>query len=262
MTRRLTRSTGAAGRAALLGAGAVIAMLMPGAASAGPPFRTDDPEPVEYQHWEVYGFSQATHVRGDTAGTLPGLEVNYGVAPDVQLHLIAPVAFDSPSGSGTKFGYGDTELGVKYRFIQEDEEGWRPMVGIFPMLELPTGNAHRGLGTGHTHAFLPIWLQKGFGEWSTYGGGGYNINPGAGNKNFWFFGWQVQRKITDQLTLGVEVFHQTADTVGGRDSTGFNLGGIFDFTENHHLLFSAGRGIQHPTDTNEFSYYLAYQLTF
>jgi hypothetical protein len=240
-----------------LGSGAAAAMLLPRSAIAGPPFRTDDPEPVEYQHWEVYGFSQAAHIGGDTSGTLPGLEVNYGAAPNLQLHLIAPIAFDK-----TKSGYGDTELGVKCRFVQEDEKGWRPMVGIFPLLEVPTGDTHRGLGAGYAREFLPLWVQKSFGGWSTYGGGGYWINPGAGQKNFWFTGWQVQRKITDQLTLGGEIFHQTAGVVGGRDSTGFNLGGFFDVTQSHHLLFSFGRGVQHATDTNQFSYYIAYQLTF
>jgi len=33
--------------------------LMPGVANAGPPFRTDDPEPVDYQHYEFYTFSPA-----------------------------------------------------------------------------------------------------------------------------------------------------------------------------------------------------------
>ena len=162
---------------------AVALLLASGAAIAGPPYRTDDPEPVDYQHWEVYGFSTATHIRGDTSGILPGVEVNYGAAPDLQLHLIAPLAFDKPADGGWQSGYGDTELGVKYRFIQEDEKGWRPMVGVFPLLELPTGNAERGLGTGHAHEFLPLWLQKCFGEWTTFGGGGYWIFPGGGNKN-------------------------------------------------------------------------------
>jgi hypothetical protein len=209
---------------------------MSGSAIAGPPFRTDDPEPVEHQHWEVYGFSQATHIRGDSSGTLPGLEVNYGVAPNLQLHLIAPIAFDRPTGGSWQSGYGDTELGLKYRFVQEDETSWRPMIGVFPLLEVPTGDAPRGLGAGHAREFLPLWVQKSFGDWSTYGGGGYWINPGAGNKNFWFMGWQIQRKITEQLALGGEIFHQTATAAGGRDSTGFNIGGIFDVTDNHHLL--------------------------
>jgi hypothetical protein len=231
-------------------------------ASAGPPFRTDDPEPVDYQHWEVYAFSTATEARPDTAGVLPGVEINYGAAPTLQLHVIAPLAFDAPHGSGTRFGYGDTEFGVKYRFIQEDEEGWRPQIGVFPLLEAPTGDASRGLGSGHAHEFLPVWAQKSFGDWTTYGGGGYWINPGAGNKNYWFTGWLLERKVTDKLTLGGEIFHQTADTVSDHDGTGFNLGGVYDITENHHILLSAGRGIQYAADTNQFSYYLGYQLTF
>ncbi len=72
----------------------------------------------------------------------------------------------------------------------------------------------------------------------------------------------MQRKITEQLTLGGEVFHQTANVVGGADTTGFNLGGIYDITENHHILFSAGRGVQNAGTTNEFSFYVGYQLTF
>jgi len=32
-----------------------------------------------------------------------------------------------------------------------------------------------------------------------------------------------------------------------KDSTGFNLGGIYDFAENYHLLFSAGRGLTSPS---------------
>lgn len=246
----------------ILVAAAMLVLARP--AAAGPPFLTDDPVPVDYQHWEIYGFSQGTHKQGDTSGTLPGVEINYGAAPNLQLHLIAPVgAFDKPGGSaGTKFGYGDTELGVKYRFIEESKDGWWPQVGVFPLFEAPTGNLQRGLGTGRVHEFLPVWLQKDFDPWVTYGGGGYWINPGPGNQNYWFAGWVLQRQITKQLALGAEAFHQTADKIGGKDSTGFNLGGIYDFTDNYHLLFSAGRGLQNVTATNQFSYYLALQLTF
>ena len=65
-------------------------------------------------------------------------------------------------------------------------------------------------------AFIPIWLQKDFGDWTTYGGGGYWINPGPGNRNYWFAGWLLQRQVTKQLALGAEVFHQTASMAGRR----------------------------------------------
>jgi len=235
------------------------AMVAVDAARAGPPFRTDDPEPVEYQHWEIYGFAAATQVQGERSGVLPGVEVNYGAVPDLQLHIIAPLAFDKPSGNDTRHGYGDTEVGIKYRFVHEDQGGWRPQVGTFPLIELPTGNADRNLGTGHTRLFVPVWVQKSIADWTTYGGGGYWINHGADNRNYWFFGWLLQRKINDKLAVGGEIFHQTADKIGGAESTGFNFGGTYDFTEHYHLLFSGGRGIQSARTTNEFSYYLAGQ---
>jgi hypothetical protein len=231
-------------------------------AIAGPPFRTDDPEPVELGHWEIYGFTAGTHVRGDTGGALAGLEVNYGAAPNLQLHLVAPLAFDSPAGAPSQTGIGDVELGAKYRFVTPDEGDWYPQVGTFPLLEIPSGDARRGLGGGKLRSFLPLWLQKDFGKWTTYGGAGYWINPGTANRDYWFTGWLLQYQVTPSLALGGEIFHQTADKIGGGDSTGFSLGGIYDFSAHYHLLFSGGRGVQHPVLTNQASWYLALQSTF
>ena len=237
--------------------------LAPFSAIAGPPFRTDDPEPVDYGHYEFYNFFSGTHVTGDRSGVGPAFELNYGLIPNGQFHIVAPLAFDNPSGSPSQFGIGDTELGFKYRFIQEDEKGWRPQVGVFPFLEVPTGDQSLGLGAGHWREYLPLWIQKSFGDWTTYGGAGYWINHGGGtdDKNFWYFGWLLQRKVTDKLVIGAELFHQTADTIGGKESTGFNVGAIYDFDEHNHLLMSAGRGLQNASDTNRFSWYIAYQIT-
>ncbi|MDA8230113.1 MAG: hypothetical protein M0006_02120 [Magnetospirillum sp.] len=255
---------------ALLPAVAVLGAAWP--ALAGPPYLTDDPEPVDYGHWEVYGFATGSVVRGDSAGILPAMEVNYGALPDVQLHVMVPIAYNSQSVTGNQFGYGDTEFGVKYRLVNPGEGDWWPEIGIFPTVVAPTGDAAKALGTGRTHEYLPVWLQKTFGGWITDAGGGYWINPGPGNKNYWFVGGSLQRKVTDSLTLGGEVFHETAFLTGGpgtpgfplgsRDATGFNIGAVYDFTENYHLLVSAGRGLQNVAATNEFSYYVGYQWTY
>lgn len=231
-------------------------------AAAGPPFMTDDPEPVDLGHWEIYGFTAGSHVRGNTGGTLAGVEVNYGAAPNLQLHLIAPLAFDRPGDGTIRAGMGDLELGAKYRFITPDDDDSFPQIGTFPLLEVPAGDAQRGLGSGEVKAFLPLWLQKDFGHWTSYGGAGYWINPGAGNRNYWFAGWLLQYQFTPSLALGAEVFHETADTLGGGDMTGFNLGGIYDFSEHYHLLFSGGRGLQNAAQANQASWYLAIQSTF
>src|SRR5450432_2682101 len=98
-----------------------LCVILVGNASAGPPFLTDDPEPVDYQHWEFYLASMDFKTADDWSGTAPHVEVNYGVISNVQLHVIAPLAYDAPSVGPAHYGYGDTELGIKFRFIQETD---------------------------------------------------------------------------------------------------------------------------------------------
>jgi hypothetical protein len=233
------------------------ASFAPSAAWGGPPFITDDPEPVDYRHGEFYISSMYTNNRDGKEGTLPHFEFNYGAVPDVQLHILIPLAFVHPNGGPTMYGLGDTELGVKYRFIHENET--TPQVGSFPLVHLPTGDSARGLGVGHVQLFFPVWAQKSLGPWTTYGGGGYWINPGGGNKNFWQLGWLWQRDITKAITLGAEIFYFGKNMDNGRDQTGYNIGCIFNISEEHHILLSAGSDI---AGDNRFSDYLGYQWTF
>ena len=180
-------------RATFIGSATAPALLLLShVCLAGPPFFTDDPVPVEPGHWEINNYSAGTFVKGAAAGAMAGIDANYGPVENVQLHLLAPVAFAQSSGMSEQFGVGDIEVGVKYRFLPAGNNDWWPQIGFYPFLDFPTGNAARGLGTGETHAFFPIWLQKDFGKWTTYGGGGYWINPGAGNENYWYAGWVLQ----------------------------------------------------------------------
>ena len=231
--------------------------LLPFSLHAGPPFVTDDPEPVEYKHWEVYLASQLFHDSDGWTGTVPQVEVNYGVVPNLQLHVIVSDAFTATSSNAKAVGFGDIELGAKFRFIQQTR--WIPEVATFPLLELPTASHRRGLGDDHLQTFLPLWLQKDFGKWTVYGGGGYWINPGANNKNWGFMGLLVQRKVADYLTLGTEVFHETVQERGGKSSTFINPGGVWDLNELEHILFSAGHTVQWKSG---FQAYVAIQFTF
>jgi hypothetical protein len=229
-----------------------------GTAYGGPPFVTDDPEPVDYQHWEFYVASADSKTGGDWSGTGPHFEVNYGVLPDVQLHLIAPLAYDVPPDGRSHYGVGDTEIGVKYRFLHETNN--LPQIGIFPLLEIPTGSESENLGNGHWQAFLPLWLQKSWGSWTLYGGGGYGINSFSGNRNWEFAGAVLQKQVLPNLAIGAEVYHQTASQPDFPNvGTAFNVGTVLDLSEQHHLLFSVGRSLDGPVN---FQCYIAWQFTF
>ena len=157
----------------------------------------------------------------------------------------------------TRFGFGDAELGVKVRFVQERDGV--PMIGTFPLVEVPTGSATSGLGNGAAQVFLPLWLQKHWGSWQTYGGGGYGINRATGGKDWWYAGWQAQYAFPSVATLGVETYYATSHTQGGTRDLACNVGLVLDLTGHHHVLLSAGRDLLGPV---QFQSYVAYQLTF
>ncbi len=227
---------------------------------AGPPFLTDDPIPTPYRHGEAYLFSAGSRgIDGTMLGSAPGVELNYSFWRDTFVHLIVPLTYSNPALGPSAYGPGDVELGFKWHMVHQTHD--RPDIGIFPLVELPVGNQRRGLGSGQTQVFLPLWLQKDWGPWTSYGGGGYWVNPGTGNRNWWFTGIMLQRQISAKLYLGGEIFHTTAQTVGGSSATAFNLGGGYELGGPYQVLFSAGRNLT-DVAANRFSYYLALYREF
>ena len=203
----------------------------------GPPFDTDDPEPVNFKHWEYYISSINNHQQSVWSGTSPHFEINYGLVPNVQVHLLMPMNYFFSRNQGSGFGYADTEFGIKYRFVQETENS--PQIGTFPIIEIPTIK-NSEFSDGKTKIYLPVWMQKSWGKLTTYGGAGYWINPGAGNKNWIFSGWEIQYDFSKTLTLGGEIYYHTASSKDTRSEMGFNLGGSVNPTEKFHIIFSFG----------------------
>lgn len=109
---------------------------------------------------------------------------------------------------------------------------------------------------------LPVWLEKNRGKWSAFGGAGCELNRGGGSRNFCETGFAVTNQIRKDLQLGVEIFHQTADTIGGQDTTSVGTGIRYDLNEHFHLLGYIGRGIQNASDTDRLNWYSSVLFTF
>jgi hypothetical protein len=217
---------------------------------SGPPFGTDDPETVLFRHWEYYISSINTYQAGVWAGTSPHLEFNYGLVPNVQVHLLLPMNYNYIPHQSGNIGYADTEFGVKFRFIEENDNS--PQVGIFPLAEIPTVK-NSEFSNGKTKIFLPVWAQKSWGKFTSYGGAGYWINPGENNKNWIYAGWEAQYNFSPALMLGGEVFYHSANTMDGKSGAGFNLGGAVNPSERFHIIFSFGHSLKND---NMFSSYI------
>jgi len=227
---------------------------------AGPPFVTDDPGIFPRHTGEAYLFSAGTLSAGGFAfGAYPGVEVNYSALRNTFFHLVVPMAYNDPDHGRSAYGPGDVELGFKWRFLDQADDGVD--VAIFPLAELPTGRARQGLGNRRASYILPVWLERDWGPWTMYGGAGRWFMNDPGQRDWWFTGALLQRQLTSALYLGGEVFHETPQTVGGRSSTGFNVGGGYTVDGPWQVLFSAGRNLTDVAD-NRFSYYLSLYRPF
>ncbi len=254
----MTGDARAAARLGLAPAVAVAVMLLaPGAALAGPPFLTDDPEPTDTGRWEIYAPELDAAGRGrDYEGGL-GAELNYGAAPDLQLTLGLPAGYVHEAG-GFRAGPGDLELSAKYRFFHDEAAGLS--IAAFPGVTLPT--AGRGLGAGRITALLPVWVQKDAGPWSLFGGGGYAINPGPDARNYWTGGVAVSRQVTPRLLLGLEADRQGAETLDARSKTSLGLGAILQLKAPFRLLGSAGPTFVDGQGATGFHGFLALGIDF
>jgi hypothetical protein len=227
-------------------------------ALAGPPYITDDPEPTDLGHWEIYAYTQATRVGGEALGE-QGLDINYGGARDLQLTAVLPLESDTGAGRA-RAGFGDLQLAAKYKFLHQDDKGWGPDVSFFPRVFVPTATHY--FGDGRTQILLPLWAEKDWGKWSVFGGGGYTFNPGPGNRNYAMAGVAVTRKVTPKLTLGVEVYTQGADTIGRKPLTGIGPGFTWQMFEHFALIGSGGPALQNQTPAQQGFYYLAVLATY
>ncbi|WP_238525362.1 transporter [Methylovorus sp. MP688] len=228
---------------------------------AGPPFVTDDPEPVAEHGWEVnYAVSKSWEPHAASVA-MPAIDINYGFTSDIQLHAQPRYSYER-DGHQHEYGIDNTEVGVKYRFFHQTVDGKEFMLGIYPLLQLPTGNRHLGDARGRTQWFLPLWGQLNTENWTLYGGGGYRINQYANSKNSWFTGATVLYNVSHSLRLGGEMFNESATEQEGKHVAGFNLGGIYNLSPDYAILFSAGKALNNLSENYKLSTYIALQVIY
>ncbi len=226
-------------------------------ATAGPPYLTDDPEPTDYKHFEIYTFSQGMATQDGVSGS-GGIDFNYGGAPNLQLTATLPGAYSFRASGSSAAGLGNVELAAKYRFLTQANFGLD--VAFFPRVFLPSASPN--VGDPHASYLFPIWIEKDWDKWSAFGGGGCEINRGENSQDFCLMGAVVTRQVASNLQVGLELFHQTPDTQGGQATTSVGAGVKYDLSDNFHLLGYLGRGIQNAEATDRYNWYAAILFTF
>ena len=235
----------------------LMALLLAAPAWAGPPYITDDPEPTELKQFEIYLFAAGSDARDGTEAAT-GIDFNYGAAPDLQLTAVVPLAYENPLGERSTSGLGNVELAAKYRFLHQDQVGWD--VAVFPRYIFHSASSDAG--SQHSAIVLPVWVEKDWNSWSTFGGGGCVIQHGDDVKNFCLAGWAVTRTVLPPLQLGLELVYRSADAPGGSASTAMGAGLRYDIDEHYHFLASIGPTLTNAAETRRYSWYASLLLTF
>lgn len=199
-------------------------------AFAAPPFFTNDINMTLFKTWDLYLFVVYDRDPGFSRIFAPAIEIDYGVTPDFELHfttfMLTSVPREPEYGVNAS-GLSDIELGFEYRLLSETKD--RPQLAIFPVVQVPTGNAELGLGNGEPWYQLPLVIQKSWGSWTAFGQIGYAINNAPQQLSYWFGGAVVQHQFTDKFNLGLELRSQgaMAEIPGGGAYTLVSIGGEY-----------------------------------
>jgi hypothetical protein len=88
--------------------------------------------------------------RDDLTGGL-----RFGLTPSLDFHWFSSDFLHIMDGSGNRTGFGDTWLGLRYRFLKQTKR--RPSLGVYYVAKIPSASAALGLGSGqvdHAISFL------------------------------------------------------------------------------------------------------------
>jgi hypothetical protein len=250
------------GRRVAAGTALLCAMCWQGAAFAqgGPPLITDDPYTPGQNNWEI-NIAGTLERRAQTwLWETPLLDINYGCGERVQIKYEIPYLIEDQEGAEAQGGVGNSGLGVKWRFLDEDKHGIA--MAVSPAFEFNTDASarRRGLVSDNLAFVLPFQIARSFGKM------GLNLEIGYAlveqEENEWLYGLAFGYDANENLQLLAE-FRGSAHRDFGQHELLFQVGGRHRLTENLNLLLAAGRGI-HSASGEDIKYlgYLGLQFTF
>ena len=244
---------------------AVVAMLaallfVPDAARAqgGPPYLTTDPGTPGNGNWEINLATMLTKEPGSTATQSPLLEVNFGLGDRIQLSYGMPYVIQSTSGAPQHTGWGNALFGVKWRFLDQGDEGWQ--VSTFPQVETAgSARAQReGIAIDGPRLLLPVEVARKVGPLDVNFEVGYYLPRNGPDERF--FGLIAGRQVTPRLELDGELFHDRASG-GPPNETTLDFGLRYKLRPAFIVLFMAGRSVSGDSDGHaQFLGYLGVQI--
>ena len=212
-------------------------------AQGGPPYYTNDPGTPGNLNWEINLGYMPFLFSNQSVSHTPDVDINFGVRERIQLtYENAWLRVQNP-GLRTKFGLGQSNPGVKWRFYDAGENGLS--ISIFPQFFLndPGDGVRRGITPPNSSFLMPAEFSKKFGPIDV----DYEIGYLAVHKgpDGWLTGLVAGHEFTPKLELDLELYNQ-GTFHPSLNVPSFDVGGRYRLHSPVILLFMAGRSLQ-PT---------------
>ena len=247
LRRRNTR------RSTVLSVFVFLFAVVPALAQGGPPYYTNDPGTPGNLNWEInLGYMPFLYSDQSVAHT-PDVDINFGIGDRIQLtYENAWLRVQSPS-SPAKYGMGQSNPGIKWRFYDKGESGLN--ISVFPQFFLnnPNDAVRRGITAASESFLLPIEFSRKLGPVDVNYEMGYQlVHKGPDGA---FLGLVVGRDVTRKLELDMEFYYQHTFHPSMNQPT-IDFGARYKLHRPVILLFMAGRSLE--TARSNQSFFLGY----
>jgi hypothetical protein len=225
----------------------------PANAQGGPPYYTNDPGTPGHLNWEI-NLGYMPFLYSDQAVThTPDVDINFGVGERIQLTYENAWLRVHNLSSSAKYGLGQSNPGVKWRFYDAGEGGLS--ISVFPQLFLnnPNDAVRRGVTPASETFLLPLEFAKKLGPVDVNFEIGYaSVRNGPDG---WITGFVLGRDITPKFEVDMELYNQGTFHPSENQPT-IDFGGRYKFHSPLIFLFMAGRALE-PARSNQ-SYFVGY----
>ena len=223
-------------------------------AQAGPPMITNDPDTPGPGAWEINLAATGGRVHGDWNVAAPDVDINRGIGDRIQLSVHGSWAH-ARDDAGWMSGLGDVELGLRWRFLDQETSGVSMAVQPLWIRGWSASARRKGLAAHDPEYVLPLQAARDFGATSV----GIEIarHFAMHAPDAWQAGMFAAHPCFGAMTCLAEI-NATRDD-GGSAATTLNFGARKPLRKNLLLMGSLGSEVS-GTDRQPLVFYLGVQM--
>ncbi len=229
-------------------------------AQGGPPMITDDPGTPGNGRFEINIAGTLVRRSHEQSWGLPAFDLNYGVGERIQLTLQTSLIVLKRDERGALGGLSSTEAALKWRFLDEEANGFS--VSTFPRVIFNTtrSSVRRGLAEDGTRFQVPMQISRKVAHVDLDFEFGPLLN--SVGRAEWLYGIVAGTGVTKTTGIMAEL-HGTARTNFSNDVLTVNVGVRQKLSDSRTLIASLGHDVRAPDDDPlSFIGYCGVQVVF